>query len=113
MEPTLTASYRVADGPVRLRVVVGNGQRGRITVLVDTEVFAEGPEIDIDLGRGPELANRVVTCSTEVVDVQPATDHVSVSYFLSGGHRPQMWQSNGQLEEGHPSVFQAVFSFRV
>jgi hypothetical protein len=111
MPSTLTGAYRVADGDVRLRIVVGNGQFGWSTVLLGSQRIAEGRHVDALLGSGPELRGRVLLVTTDVRDVQPGTDHVSVAYRFTGGRQPKMWTLDEQLEEGGSFQRQAVFTF--
>ena len=111
MPSTLTAAYRVAEGEVRLRVQIGNGQAGWTSVMMVPEVAAEGEACDVTLGRGADLVGRTVICRTTIRDVQPATNHASVTYFFSGGRQPKMWQLNEQLEENAVMLCHATFTF--
>jgi hypothetical protein len=79
--------------------------------MLGTSVFREGPEIDVELGLGPELIGRLLTCTTTILDVQPATNHASVTYTFTGGARPKRWALDEELEENRGAVFQAVFTF--
>jgi hypothetical protein len=111
MASTLTGSYRVAEGDVRLLITIGNEQLGWSTVMLGPRLVAEGRHIDADLGPGLELRGRVLLVTTEVREVQPGTDQVSVTWILKGGREPKMWHLSEQMAEGGLFTSHAVFTF--
>jgi hypothetical protein len=108
---TLTSPYRVGEGVVHLTITVGEGQLGTSTVILGTEKIAHGESIDVDVGRGPEIAGNMLVCTTAVTDILPETNHTSVTYDLTGGPQPRRFVQLEDIDPDGTIVYLAVFTF--
>ena len=69
-----------------LDVTVGDGQRAFVEVLLDNVVIKTGHQIvGLTVGTGSDLRGRRLRVTTAVTDTNPATNHTSVTYQLTGG----------------------------
>jgi hypothetical protein len=78
--------YRLANGPVALRVVIGDAQVGASSLTLDGKPIAfDNQTGSAPIGDGPNLANSILRCVTIVHDTNAATNKTSVTYTLEGG----------------------------
>ncbi|MCU1350321.1 MAG: hypothetical protein JWO56_3351 [Acidobacteria bacterium] len=75
-------------GPVQLTIVIGDGQIGGSAVWIDTTLVASGTVQHFVLGSPAMLRGHAVGIRTIVADVNPQTNHTSVTYILTGGSVP-------------------------
>jgi hypothetical protein len=102
--------YRVGEGPVRLSLVVGEGQFGRTDVRLGTQrlVRVSGSIGNLLVGKGGEIAGKTLRIRTIVNDTVAATNRMSVTYKLTGGPSGREFTSKGEVEkEGGNLVFDA------
>ena len=73
--------------PVTLSITIGDGQVGGTAVTLNGELVDSGGDIqNLQVGKpGQDLRNSSIECTTTVKDVNPATNHTSVTYALRGG----------------------------
>ena len=85
-EVNLEFAYAVADAPVFLTVVIGDGQIGGSAVkLGDTLIGKPGAIKNRRIGNGPDLLERELSIKTLVSDINDLTNWTSVTYKLTGG----------------------------
>lgn len=107
----LREAYELADGDVRLSVVVGEGQRGFIEVLLDGAPLEHGHEITtLRVGAGSELAGRKLRVTATVTDTNTSTNRTSVTYTIRGGERTRSWTVQHEVDtEGETVDYDALF----
>ena len=73
--------------PVTLSVKIGDGQVGGTAVNLNGAPVGSGaPITNLRIGApGQDLRGGDIDCTTTVRDVNPATNHTSVTYRLRGG----------------------------
>ncbi|MGB3619129.1 MAG: hypothetical protein WBA12_13510 [Catalinimonas sp.] len=77
-----------ASGPMHLHVRVGFGQPSHTRGYLDGALLFEGDtlaERTLDLGPSAALRGRRLECSTQVHDLQEATNQTGVDYYLHDG----------------------------
>ncbi len=81
--------YKVVPGtPVSLTVVIGNANVGGTSVLWNGQIITQNSESVENLAidaQGNNLQGLILHCTTNVQDINPATNNTSVTYTLSGG----------------------------
>lgn len=84
MEPVVCVEeYVGAEGDITLDVVVGEGHRGDILVLLDFEEKGHGTDqIHLDLGPASELSGRTIKVRVRVAPANPQSDRTSVHCTL-------------------------------
>lgn len=107
----LKESYLVASGDVYLEVVVGQGQKGYVEVLLGGAFVTDGKEIrKHNLGKGTNLAGRKLRVTTTVADTNPNTNLTTVTYTLSGGKVNKTWESRHTVSApGGSADYDAIF----
>lgn len=102
--------YDVADGPVRLSVVVGERQFGSSMVFLDDDLIANGIIEDLPVGDGEKLAGKTLAVYTLVTDVRDNTDDMVVTWILTGGgHRSTGTASGKPAKSFGSQMFKGVF----
>jgi hypothetical protein len=97
-------TYRIGDGPVTLEVVIGEGQKGRIAVLLNgTEVARGDGHVRKVLGAG--LDGGVVEIFSVVSHTNPQTTRISVTHTWSGGPAPQQDVDSGDFASDPDPTF--------
>src|SRR4051812_7078226 len=76
--------YIVKNLSLNLKVVIGQGQKGRSVVLLDGKEIDRGAAIDQTINE-PNLSGKILKILTVVSDTNSNTNLTSVSYSLSGG----------------------------
>jgi hypothetical protein len=112
---TQSIFYRVGDlaQTVRLRIVIGQAQKGATVVQLGSGVLASTNDdvVDVELGTGAEVRGKKVFCTTLVTDVNPQTNLTSVSWELSGGAKDFVKTCTESLDRSGDSVlFVAVIT---
>lgn len=101
----LKESYVVAEGPVTISVIIGEGQKGHTTVFLDASERTDGATIaGFPLGNGPDLEGREVRVSSVVTDTNPSTNHTSVTYTLSGGAAERTYKLEYTVSKPYETV---------
>lgn len=87
MDHEMRADYAVAQGPVELTVVIGEGQRGVTLVFLDAEEIEARPgeRGHYAVGSGPDIAGHTLSVESTVSDVRAETNRTSITYRLTGG----------------------------
>jgi hypothetical protein len=76
----------VSDRDVVLRVFTGDEQVSGTSLLLNgSPVPFDSPAGPQVIGQGKDLVGSVLTVNTTVRDVNPATNHTSVTHVLEGG----------------------------
>jgi len=79
-----------AEKPATLTVTVGDAQAGGTAVTVDGRLVQAGGNIkNFVLGKGKELRDKEIGCTTTVQDMNPDTNRTSVTYTLRFGDAAQ------------------------
>ena len=101
-------SYVVSDGAeLQLTVVIGEGQVGLSTVLLDTTPVVSNQEAITDqpIGAGQDVRGKTLVVDTIVNDVNPLTNRVTVTYELTGGPAPQTFVASGTASAAGAATF--------
>jgi hypothetical protein len=109
----LSDEYAVTDHrDVRLAVSIGEGQTGLVSVFLGGVKISRTPApIDLRIGRGDEVRDRLLEIRTLVNDVSNQTNKMSVTYQLTGGVLPVECVSKGETaHDNEPLDFVAVFA---
>ncbi len=110
---TQTAFYTVKPNtPVTLSVGIGDGQDGGTAVTLGGELVGSGAEIkNLRIGKpGQDLRDASIECTTTVKDINPSTNHTSVTYSLSGGKEDRDFTYDVTVSEaGGRAVYVVVF----
>lgn len=108
---TLKDEYAVANGTVRLTVVVGERQYGSSIVFIDDELLANGDIDELPLGKGPELEGKTATIYTVVTDIRDRKNEMSVTWILTGGVKTLQEEKSGTAKNFGSQMFKAVIEF--
>jgi len=93
--PTTEFFYPLAaDESATLKITVGDGQPGGVTVLRGAKILWTGggrrfPKSGVDLGTGAQLAGKRVIATVVVKNQNPQTGKSSVTFEVSGGEEPK------------------------
>ena len=106
-------TYKVADDPVTLSVIIGQAQLGRSVVKLEGEVIRRGINIrQAEIAVGSALVGRVLTVKSVVTDVNDKTSRLSVRYELDGGPEPLVEDVETIVEqEGDSAIFRMTITF--
>jgi len=74
--------------PIVLSVTIGNAQIGGSVVRIGSKQIAKGEIHDLLLGSGAELIGEELTIITNVLDVNPASNKISITHFFFNGTPP-------------------------
>jgi hypothetical protein len=102
----------VSAQEVRLSVSIGEGQTGLVSVFLGgTRISRTPAPIDLLVGNGSQVRDKLLEVRTIVNDVNNQTNKMSVTYQLTGGMAPLEMVSKGEVaEENAPLDFTAVFA---
>ena len=71
-----------------LSVTIGNAQIGGNVVLLDNKQIGKGEIKHFDLGLGGDLIGKTLTLITNVLDVNPDSNKISITHFFFNGNPP-------------------------
>ncbi len=112
-DKVLEAEYKVGPEMNSLSVVVGNAQFGAIDVRFTgaTQPLArQDNTLQVNLGRGEEIAGRTLVVRTLAADVNPFTNKMIVTHVLSGGPNNQVFPIEHEVgQEGDVAYVKAIF----
>lgn len=74
--------------PTVLSVTIGNAQIGGSVVRIDGTQIVKGAIHNFVLGAGADLIGKQVTVITNVLDVNPASNKISITHFFFNGTPP-------------------------
>lgn len=90
---TATRLYKTGNNaPVYLTVTVGDSQVGGTTVIFNGQSIgpSNGDINNLQIGSaGDNLQFKLLACTTNIKDINTATNHTSVTYTLTGGEESQ------------------------
>jgi hypothetical protein len=111
--PSLNTDYRIASGPVRLSIIIGDAQIGVSLVKIEKNQVAKEEKIkDLPLGKGSELRGKTLSIKTRIADVNTKTNHTSVTYQLIDGTQTTEFYLEGTVEaEGDAISYRATINF--
>jgi predicted ABC-class ATPase len=105
--------YIVANGPVRLSVIVGERQFGSSMVFIDDDQVANGIVEELVLGDGDKLEGSKCVIYTLVTDIRDNTDEMSVTWIIAGGsHRVTATATGSPAKKFGSQMFKAIFRFQ-
>lgn len=112
---TKSTRYRVGDGPVSVRVVIGDAQAGGWAVGWDDQhVLGKGsaPET-VTVGRGKDIVGRTLQVNATAIDVRPETNRLSSTLTISGGPDgdQQIVSTYNEGGDGDAAVFATMIGF--
>src|SRR5687768_13216944 len=101
-------TYLIDNGPVTLEVMIGEGHKGRIAVLLNGDEVARGDgRVRKVLGAGLDGATVEIFSVVSRTGPQP---RISVIYRWSGGPRPQQDVDTGDFStDPDPSFIEPTF----
>ena len=107
--------YQVIPGsPVYLTVVIGDGNVGGTSLLWNGETIEQdGDQMTNQCigGPGENLQGKILHCTTNVQDINPATNKTSVTYTLSGGTQQQDFLFQLNASTGGFVLYNITFVF--
>jgi hypothetical protein len=110
MACNLKTSYMVADGEVKLTVVIGDGQLGASIVFLNTTPIEKGEIKDQVIGLGKSLHGSKLLVKTVVSDVNDQTNHTCITYILTGGVKDNSFSLEATVaNEGDSIIYKAEF----
>jgi hypothetical protein len=105
--------YIVANGQIRLSIVVGERQFGTSMVFIDDEPAANGIVEELVLGDGDSLTGSTATIYTLVTDIRDNSDEMSVTWIIAGGaHRVTATATGTPAKKFGSQMFKGVFHFQ-
>jgi hypothetical protein len=105
--------YIVANGQVRLSIVVGERQFGSSIVFIDDEQVANGIVEELILGEGDSLEGSTAFIYTLVTDIRDNSDEMSVTWIIAGGaHRVTATATGAPAKKFGSQMFKGVFHFQ-
>ncbi len=113
---TKTLLYKVLPNtPVSLSVVIGDGNVGGTSLIWDgTTIVQSSDEVSNQpIGNpGENVQGKLLICTTNVQDINPATNKTSVTYTLTGGAQPQDFPLQMEVSEaGDLAIYSVTFGF--
>lgn len=113
---TATRLYKVCtNAPVSLTVTIGEQQVGGTTVVFDGTSIgpANGEITNLAIGgAGDNLQYKLLICTTNVKDINNATNKTSVTYSLSGGEQDEDFPFTIDVQQqGGFAVYSITFAF--
>lgn len=86
-----TLSFPGLEGQIKLSVLIGDAQVGGSVVTVDGKRKPQSGRIeDLSLGEASTLSGKNVLVRTLVSDINPKSNHTSVTYELKGDSSAKM-----------------------
>ncbi|HEU4884886.1 MAG TPA: hypothetical protein VFT45_21690 [Longimicrobium sp.] len=102
-------TYPIGDGPVTLEVLIGEGQKGRIAVLLNGAEVARG-DGHVRKILGAQLDGAVVEIFSVVSHTNPQSTRISVTHTWSGGPAPQQDVDSGDFAtDGDPAFVEPTY----
>lgn len=113
---TATRLYKTgASAPVFITVTIGEGQVGGTTIIFDGNSIgpANGEITNLQVGNaGDNLQYKLLICTTDVRDINTATNKTSVTYTLSGGEQEQEFPFTIDVDQqGGFAMYSITFAF--
>jgi hypothetical protein len=105
------------DDNIVLSVTIGNAQIGGNLVKLGTEQLQKGEIKNLDLGQGKDLVGKKLTVVTNVLDVNPSSNKVSVTHLFINGtptvfnYPPLAFNDMEVDEDGDILSLTATYSF--
>ncbi len=119
MSTSITKVYRVKDSEdeVSITIKIGHGQNAATSIFLGgTELRSELRDdvIELHVGKGKDIKNKSLYCTTTVTDVRRETNETSVTYKLTGGVNTfENTYSETVDNEGETVSYMATFYFFV
>ena len=110
----LEADYSVVDGnDVTLSIIIGDGQVGGSVVTLDGVEIGKKMITNLKIGAGATLKNKRLLARTVVLDVNPATNNMSVTWQFTGGVAPHTFRPTPAqvANQGDMMAFRGKFRF--
>lgn len=113
---TATRLYKVGtNAPVFLTVTIGDSQVGGTTVIFDGQSLGpdDGEINNLPIGKaGDNIQFKLLVCTTNVKDINPASNKTSVTYTLTGGEEPQDFPFEiDASQNGGYAMYAVTFAF--
>ncbi len=110
----LNQTYQVIpSNQVKLTVLIGDGQKGMPVISIGNKIKAIGEVTQLLLGSGAELIGMELRIRTTVNDVNPKTNHTSITYVLEGGEEINLTINSGEvLDKGGSLFYNDSFTFK-
>lgn len=113
---TATRLYKTgAKAPVFISVTIGENQVGGTTIIFDgNSIGPDNGEItNLQVGKeGDNLQYKLLICTTDVRDINTATNKTSVIYTLSGGDQEQEFPFTIDVDQqGGFAMYSITFAF--
>lgn len=113
---TATRLYKIgAKAPIFLTVTIGDNQVGGTTVVFDGNSIGpvNGEITNLQIGNaGDNLQYKLLICTTDIKDINPATNKTSVTYTLSGGEQSEDFPFTIDVDQqGGFAMYSITFAF--
>ncbi|MGJ3234364.1 hypothetical protein [Marivirga sp.] len=101
-------NYSVGSGVVNLRLVIGEGQLGTATGLLDSNLLFIGSLIDMSIGHSDIIKGKKLYIDSSIKDVRPDTDETIVTIELTDDANSQTITSEGKAEQNGGTVIHDI-----
>jgi len=112
---TKAFSYAVRNDAtsVAATVTIGDGQAGSWAIALGRTVIAKGRQPKrVRIGIGSDLLGKSMTVSTNVRDLNPNTNRLSVTTTLQGGVTEKECTHSRNGRQGESALFTSIVFFR-
>lgn len=98
----------------RLTITIGNLQIGgsKVRWKGEDELLAQGPVIDLNLGRGADIIDRTLSITTNFYDQNANSNFVSGMYDFNNGPNPIHVYFDSVDNDGDFFVFKIEITFK-
>lgn len=108
-----TLSFPTLTGPIKLTVLIGDAQVGGSVVTVNNKRKSQtGQIVDLPLGDASDLADKTVLVRTLVSDINPKSNHTSVTYQLVGSTTAKMTLAREVPDHGDAVRYITTLEFK-
>ncbi len=108
-----TLSFPTLTGKIKLSVSIGDAQVGGSVVTIDKQRQDQTGSIkDLMLGDAAVLKGKKVLVRTLVSDINPKSNHTSVTYTLVGNSTAEMTLSREVPEHGDAVRYVTTLEFK-
>lgn len=74
-----------ATDDIVLTVTIGNAQAGGNVVDLDGQRLGKGRIENLHLGKGADIRGKNLVITTNVLDINPSSNRISITHFFLGG----------------------------
>lgn len=113
MNVKIDTTYKVSQSDVSLTIIIGDAQLGASIVMLGDKELGIGEIENLLIGKGPDIAGKILSIKSIVSDVNDKTNHTSIRYVLKGGKNEKEYDLGGTVdEEGASIIYRARFHLK-